>query len=121
MIETKTNSKMKDKLTLYQYIHRVYFNNPHKAVAELTDDVFLASMGWVPVFHEGVGDGVWSPEEGIVAVFDEDDLDTYWCFSFYKYNADAWPTMDKLNEGVNGEGYEVELEEGGTHGRLMAR
>ena len=112
---------MKDKLTLYQYMHRVYSTDPFKAVDELTDDVFLAEMGWKAVFHEGVGDGVWSPEEGIVVVFDEDDLDTYHEFSIYKYNADAWPTMEEFGDGATGEGYEVEPEEDNTYGRLMAR
>lgn len=95
---------------LKNYIEKNYKENPVLAVSELSDEEFLKSRGWQRVFHEGVGEGVYSPEEGIVAVFDEEDLDTYTDYTFYKYNPNAWVTMEELfNENKTGEECEVEL------------
>lgn len=95
---------------LKNYIEKNYKENPVLAVSELSDEEFLKSRGWKRVFHEGVGEGVYSPKEGIVAVFDEEDLDTYTDYTFYKYNPNAWVTMEELfNENKTGEECEVEL------------
>ena len=88
-------------------------NSCEEALAELTDDAWLRSMGWERVFHEGIGDGVYSPEEGVVAVFDCDDLPEYHEYELYKYNPKAWKSInnggwDNIYNGDNGGGFDVE-------------
>ena len=97
-------------MKLTEFFASVYKTNPYEAVARLSDDVFVREMGWERVFHEGVGDGIYSPSENLVAVYDEDDLDTYSEFVFYRYNSDAWVSMEELFNGTrNGEEFEVEV------------
>ena len=72
---------------------KVRYNNDNScidALEKLTDEVWLRSMGWKQVYSEGIGDGVYSPEEGIVAVFDEDDLPEWHGYQLYKYNPKTW-------------------------------
>lgn len=95
---------------------RVWYNNDDScidALEKLTDEAWLRPMGWKQVFHEGIGDGVYSPEEGIVAVFDEDDLPEYHSYQLYKYNPKVWKSCDgdgwdRIYDGDNGDGYDVE-------------
>lgn len=102
-------------VTLEIYME-VWYNNDttcEDALAELQNEEWVHSMGWEYVFHEGIGNGVYSPKEGIVAVFDEDDLPYYHGYSLYHYNPKAWKSTengewDKVYEGNNGENYEVE-------------
>lgn len=97
-------------MKLTEFFASVYKTNPGKAVAQLSDDAFVREMGWERVFHEGVGDGIYSPSENLVAVYDEDDLDTYSEYVFYRYNSDAWVSMEELFNGTrNGEEFEVEV------------
>lgn len=77
------------------------------ALRRLTDESWLRKMGWKQVFHEGTGNGVYSPTEGIVAVFDEDDLPEYHSFQLYRYNPKAWKICgnvgwDSIYDGNNG-------------------
>ena len=51
------------------------------------------------VFHEGLGDGLYCPEEGIIAVFDEDDVPEYHSVSFFKYDPRAWFGYEELKSG----------------------
>jgi hypothetical protein len=83
------------------------------AVGRLTDNTWLRSMGWEQVFHEGTGDGVYSPEEGIVAVFDEDELPEFHGYQLYKYDPKVWKScngngLDKIYNGDNGDRYDAE-------------
>ena len=100
-------------MTLKDYFKNYYAVDPEKAVADLMDDTFVASMGWKHVFHEGHGEGVYDPEEGVVAVFDVDDLEEYHEYHFYRYNPKAWVLTDndgwdEVFAGNNGGDYEVE-------------
>lgn len=96
-------------MNITEFFPTIYKKNPKAAVANLSDDEFIAKMGWRRVFHEGVGDGIHSPGEGVVAVFDEDDLDTYSDYTFYRYDPDAWVPMSDVMDGRrNGDGFEVE-------------
>lgn len=84
-----------------------------EALRYLHDSTFLAQNGWFEVFHEGHGNGICSPKEGIVAVFDEDDLPLYHSYQFYKYNPKAWIRTsnggwDDIYNGNNGGQYDVE-------------
>ena len=98
------------KLTLKDFFEQVYKFDPTYAVNVLSDDNFVRAKGWKRVFHEGVGDGIYSPDDGIVAVYDEDDLETYSEYTLYRYSPDAWVSMEELyNDGRNGEGFEVEV------------
>lgn len=63
------------------------------ALNELSDEQWLRSMGWFQVFLEGIGNGVWSPSENIVAVFDEDDLPTFHSYQLYRYNPKLWVSV----------------------------
>lgn len=72
---------------------RLWYDNDiscEDALNKLQDEVWLHNMGWKQVFHEDYGDGVYSPAEGCVAVFDEDDLPEYHSYHLYKYNPKAW-------------------------------
>ena len=94
-----------------------YKASPKKAVKKLTNDTFLKKNGWSRVFHEGVGEGIFSPDESLVVVFDEDDLDSYAEYSLYRYNPDAWvkantyDDWEAIYDGENGEDFEVEAVE----------
>jgi len=102
-------------MTLREFM-TVNYNNDNtcvEALKKLTDEVWLRSMGWKQVFHEGIGNGVYSPKEVIVAVFDEDGLPEYHSCQFYKYNPKAWKSCDndgwdKIYAGDNGDGCDVE-------------
>ena len=77
------------------------------------DDLFVKNHGWFRVWHEGHGDGICSPSEGIVATFDVDDLDEYHDVNFFRYNPKAWISTDgdgwdRIYAGENGEEYDVE-------------
>lgn len=83
------------------------------ALELLMDDDWVKSMGWRRVFHEGVGEGLYSPTENIVAVFDIDDVPTYHSYHFYRFNENAWKFCDgdgwdKIYNGDNGADFEVE-------------
>ena len=94
-------------MNLKNFFETAYAKNPQVAVSLLTDDEFLKANGLKTVFHEGLGNGICSVEEGIVVVYDEDDLETYSDYDIYEYNPDAWVTMQELSEGKTGEEYEV--------------
>lgn len=96
-------------MKLQDYFNNVYKVDAEKAVEELFDDTFIRKNKWRRVFHEGVGDGIYSPKEGIVVVFDCDDLEEYSEFVFYKYNPNAWVSMRDAFNGKNGGEYKVEL------------
>ena len=96
-------------MNLRNFFEKVYTAKPEIAVSLLSNDEFLKINGLKSVFHEGVGDGICSVEEGIVAVYDEDDLETYHEFTFYKYNPNAWVDMEEFGKGETGEEYEVEI------------
>ncbi len=100
----------KKNISLRTYMDTVYKTNPYQAVHEqLHDDKFVKEHGWFRVWHEGHGEGICSPKEKIVAVFDEDDLEECHDVYYYKYNPKAWVKTDwnKIYNGENGEGYEV--------------
>ena len=94
-------------MNLRNFFEKVYTANPKTAVSLLSDDEFLKINGLMRVFHEGLGDGICSVEEGIVVVCDEEELDIYNDYDIYEYNPDAWVTMKELSEGKTGEEYEV--------------
>jgi hypothetical protein len=101
------------KFTLKEYIENEYNNDDTcvGAVENLTDAAWLEEMGWKQVFHEGLGDGVYSPKENLVVIFDVDDVPYYHDFEFYKYNEKAWKSCDDwdaIYDGDNGEDVEVE-------------
>lgn len=109
------NMEARTKTSLRNFM-MVWYNNDNSctdALEKLTDEVWLRSMGWKQVFHEGIGDGVHSQEEGIVAVFDEDGLPEYHSYQLYKYNPKSWKDCDgngweRIYNGDNGDGYDVE-------------
>lgn len=82
------------KESLKNFMENIYKSNPYDAVIKLSDDAFLKNKGWFRVFQEGFGEGVCSPIEGIVVVFDEDDLDTYNEYDVYEYNPKVWIRTD---------------------------
>ena len=103
------------KKTLREFMQVCYDNDNTciDAVYLLTDEVWLKSMGWKQVFHEGIGDGIYSPNENIVAVFDIDDVPSFHSYQLYKYNEKAWKSCDgdgwdRIYNGDNGEDYDVE-------------
>jgi len=105
----------KNKTSLRTFM-KVWYDNDVScidALEKLTDEVYLHSMGWKQVYHEGVGNGVHSPKEDIVVVFDEDDLPLYHSYAVFKYNPKAWVSVendgwDEVYKGNNGEEYDVE-------------
>ena len=117
IIKESVNKILKEstKTSLRNFM-KIWYNNDDScidALKRLTDEVWLRSMGWKQVFHEGIGDGVYSPEEGIVAVFDEDDLPEYHSYQLYKYNPKVWKSCDdngwdRIYDGDNGDGFDVE-------------
>ena len=84
--------------TLRDYMNLWYDNSVSclDALNELQDDVWLHSMGWQRVFCEGIGDGVYSPKEGIVVIFDEDDLPQYHEYCIYDYNPNDWKSCEMI-------------------------
>ena len=105
----------KEKFNLKKFFGRFYANkNVREYVVQmLKDRDFLNSQGWRRVFHEGMGEGVADPFEGIVVVFDEEITDKYADYGFYKYNANAWVDIDligwnEIYNGHNGSKFEVE-------------
>ena len=95
---------------------REYYDNDSScssALELLMDDSFIEEQGWMRVFHEGYGDGVYSPKESIVAVFDVDDVPEYHSFHLYKFNPKTWKTTDgdgwdNIYGGDNGGNFDVE-------------
>ena len=93
-----------------------YYNNDSScssALELLMDDSYIQKQGWKRVFHEGYGEGVCSPAESIVAVFDVDDIPKYHSYGLYRYNPRAWKDTDgdgwdRIYAGDNGEDFEVE-------------
>lgn len=107
--------EMSQKTSLKEYMKMWYDNDDscQDALNDLTDEQWLHSMGWFQVFHEGIGNGVCSPSEKIVAVFDEDDLPMFHSYQLYRYNPKAWVSVendgwDKVYNGENGDDYDVE-------------
>lgn len=86
--------RKKNKMSLRKYMQTIYKVNPYDAVRELSDNSFLRNNGWFRVFREGYGEGVCSLKEGIVVVFDEDDLNTYNEYDTYQYNPKVWIKTD---------------------------
>lgn len=89
-------------------------NSCEEALVQLQYDEFLKRNGWFHVFHEGYGEGICSPREGVVAVFDVDDLPEYHSFNLYRYNPKAWIKTsnggwDDIYNGINGIQNGVEL------------
>lgn len=76
-------------MTLKKFFTTEYEKNPENAVSLLNDDTFIKRRKWKRVFKEGVGDGIYSPDENIVAIFDEDDLDEYAEYFLEEYD-DNW-------------------------------
>ena len=102
-------------MKLKDYFKNCYMADPEKAVSDLMDDTFVAGMGWKRVFHEGIGDGIYNPEEGVVAVYDEDDLEEYHEYHFYRYRPEAWIItdnggLDDVYAGNNGSMHGVDIE-----------
>lgn len=101
-------------MELKEFMETVYLNNPTQAIRILHDNDFLRKNGWRGVWHESLGYGVASIKENIVAIYDEEELDTYHEYTFYRYNPNAWVNAetdedwDSIYEGNNGEEYEVE-------------
>lgn len=107
--------EIKPKTSLKNYMKMWYDNDDscQDALRELTDEQWLHSMGWFQVFHEGIGDGVCSPSENIVAVFDEDDLPKFHSYQLYRYNPKSWVSVendgwDNVYNGDNGDDYDIE-------------
>ena len=102
-------------LSLKDLMKYAYDDDLHfiMAIRSLNDDDFINDKGWERVFHEGYGEGVYSPNEGIVAIFDNDELSKYHSYGLYKYNPKAWKHTanggwDKIYAGDNGSDCEVE-------------
>lgn len=112
--EDNIQTRLGNPGSLLKFMKHYYKSDPHEAVDLLNDQTFVHKNGWRTVFHEGCGEGVWSPKEGIVATFDVDDLDNYNTVQIYKYDQNAWkPTdvrggWDRIYNGDNGEDYDVE-------------
>lgn len=75
-------------MTLKEYFKNVYENDAKFAVSQLADDTFLKENNWERVFREGWGDGIYSPNENIVIMYDEDDLDLYHDYEVELYTED---------------------------------
>ena len=101
--------------SLREFFKTVYTEKPWNALCMLASRKYTNEKEWYWVFHEGIGEGVYSKKEGIVAVFDEDDVDVHNEYTFYKYDPNAWvnaSTPDDwkaIYDGRNGENYPVEL------------
>ena len=101
-------------LSLRMYITRNRQSPNLSFLKELSDNSFLVSNGWYRVFHEGYGDGICSPSEGIVVCFDEEESEIDTDVEIYKYNPKAWikienGSWDDIYAGNNGEDCEIEL------------
>jgi hypothetical protein len=110
----KENIDNPDNLSLRDFMTHYYDNDEtcEEALSKLQDGRYVFGRGWEYVFHEGVGDGVYSPQEGIVAVFDEDDLPDYHSVNFYRFNPQSWLVLrDNENDErdwADTEQYDVE-------------
>ena len=101
--------------SLREFMNDYYDNDSScsSALELLMDDSYIQKQGWKRVFHEGYGEGVCSPTESIVAVFDVDDVPKYHSYGLYRYNPRAWKDTDgdgwdRIYAGDNGEDFEVE-------------
>ena len=100
-------------MKLFDFMDSFYLSNPKETVSKLYNIDFLHKNGWRGVWHEGLGYGVASIKEGIVVIYDEEDLDIYHEFTFYKYN-NAWVNAetkedwDSIYKGHNGSDVELE-------------
>lgn len=112
----KILKESQEKTSLKNFM-KLWYNNDQScvdALNKLQDERWLHSMGWEQVFHEGYGNGVYSPAEGCVAVFDEDGLPEFHSYHLYRYNPKVWVSVenggwDDAYNGKNGSGYDVEL------------
>lgn len=101
-------------MKLKDFMETIYLNDAEKATNTLHNVEFLHKNGWRGVWHEGLGYGVASLKENIVAIFDEDDLNVYHEFTFYKYNPKSWVDAETdvdwelIYNGANGEDADVE-------------
>lgn len=116
IIEDNDGVYLYEKITsLKDFMKNAYDNEIISVLASrsLNDDDFIKDKGWERVFHEGYGEGVYSPNEGIVAIYDNNELFLYHSYGFYKYNPKAWKHtanggLDKIYAGDNGSDCEVE-------------
>ena len=116
IIEDNDGVYLYEKITsLKDFMKSAYSNEMGfvLAVRSLNDDDFINDKGWERAFHEGYGEGVYCPNEGVVAIFDDDELSNYRSYSLYKYNPKAWKHTanggwDNIYAGDNGSDYEVE-------------
>lgn len=102
------------EITLTKFMQTYYKNaNTRSYVVELlNDEDFLKQQGWERVFHEGTGEGVADKKNGIVAVFDEENLEQFHSVGFYEYDPNAWKDTanggwDKIYQGDNGADFNV--------------
>ena len=99
-------------MTLVEFVKKELTNKKtwEKAVEKLQNRNFVFNQGWKYVWHEGYGMGICSPSENIVVIYEEDDVNYCNAYGFYKYNPNAWVDLNwnKIYNGENGEGYEVE-------------
>lgn len=70
-----------------------YYNTDahcEEALANLLDDTFVEKNGWKRVFRKGIGEGILSEDENIVAIFDTEYLPQFHAFAIYDYNPEVW-------------------------------
>ncbi len=82
-------------MTLKNFFLTEYEKNPKEAVSNLGDDTFLKRNGWQRVFRENYGEGIFSPNENIVVIYDDLDLEEYHDYSFYEYD-NNWKNLKEL-------------------------
>lgn len=78
-----------------------YYNTDahcEEALANLMDDTFIKEQGWKRVFQEGIGEGILSENENIVAIFDTDCLPQFHAFAIYDYNPKKWKVLSNQPE-----------------------